>query len=235
MFKEVNCNHKAVGESTTNYLRSEHAIPEIKKYSPAACFVVCLRNPIDMVPSVHAQLVKTGTETVVNFEQAWDLQEERAEGRHIPMTCHDKKVLLYGKECLLGQQMARLYQLVPREKVHVIFLEEMKADAGKEYRRVLRFLGVDDDGRQHFPVENARAVPRFPIIAQAIRVAGLMKVQLGLKKNWGLGSLVYRLNNQTPEKMALSSVMQENLKNFYKDDIKLLEDITGKNLRHWLK
>ena len=135
----------------------------------------------------------------------------------------------------MGQQMARLYQLVPREKVHVIFLEDMKADAGKEYRRVLRFLGVDDDGRQHFPVENARAVPRFPIVAQAIRVAGLVKVQLGLKKNWGLGSLVYRLNNQAPKKKVLSSEMQEKLKSFYKDDIQLLAELMGRDLSHWIK
>lgn len=235
LFDEVTNEHKAVGEATTIYLRSSVAVSEILQYSQTVRFIVCLRSPIEMVPSVHAQLVKMGTENLVDFEQAWNMQKIRTEGKHVPLLCPDKKVLLYGRECLLGQQMARLYQLVPREKVHVIFLEDMKADAGKEYRRVLSFLGVDDDGRQHFPVENARAVPRFPIIAQAIRVAGLVKVRLGLKKNWGLGSIVYRLNNHAPKKSSLSPEMKENLKVFFKDDIQLLAELSGRDLSHWIK
>ncbi len=103
LFAEATPKHKAVGEATTGYLRSEKAVPAILKYAPSARFIVCLRNPIEMVQSVHAQLVKKGTEIEVSFERAWALQEVRRRGYSIPKTCHDSKVLLYGQACTLGK------------------------------------------------------------------------------------------------------------------------------------
>lgn len=122
LFAKATPKHKAVAEATTGYLRSEKAVAAILKYAPSACFIVCLRNPIEMVQSVHAQLVKMGTETEVKFERAWHLQEVRRLGGCIPWICHDKKVLMYGENCLLGQQMKRLFQHVSLEQVLVIFL-----------------------------------------------------------------------------------------------------------------
>jgi hypothetical protein len=235
LFAGASSTHKAVGEATTIYLRSKTAVPDILNYSPEARFIVCLRNPISMAPSVHAQLLKQGIETESSFERAWELQLSRTQGKNIPVTCSDKKVLWYGKECKLGSQMKRLYEIVPREQVLVIFLEDMKVDPRKEYRRVLTFLEVDDDGRTHFPVQNARAVPRYPRLAQAISIAGLMKIRLGLQKNWGIGSIIYRLNNRAPRKNRASREMQAALRDYFKEDIELLAKLMNRDLSHWIE
>lgn len=235
LFDQVVSAHKAIGEASTDYLRSQTAVPDILSYAQEARFIVCLRNPIDMAPSVHAQLLKQGTETVPSFARAWELQWSRMQGKNLPIGCRDKEILWYGKNCLLGSQMQRLLQIVPRERVLVIFLEDMKADAGKEYRRVLPFLGLDDDGRNYFPVENARAFPRYPIIAQAIRIAGLMKNGLGWRGNSGIGSIIYRFNNQAAKKNDVSREMQATLCSYFKEDIELLAELMSRDLSHWVR
>ncbi len=235
LFDQVTSVHRAVGEATTTYLRSKTAVPYILDYAPQARFIVCLRNPIGMAPSVHAQLLKQGVETVSSFARAWELQLSRMQGKNIPITCHDKKVLIYGENCKLGKQIQRLFETVPREQVLVIFLGDMKADAEKEYRRVLNFLEVEDDGRKHFPVENARAVPRFAMLAQVIIIANLIKIRLGWQKNTGLGSIVYRLNNRLPKKKGISKEMRATLRDYFKKDIARLSQIMDRDLSHWIK
>ena len=101
---------------------------------------------------------------------------------------------------------------------------------------MLEFLQVEDDGRDSFPVENARAVPRFPLISQAMRIAGLAKTKLGLRIGMGIGRTIGRLNNRKPTvKQYLSPEMEETLRDYFKEDIELLSEIMGRDLSHWLK
>ena len=142
---------------------------------------------------------------------------------------------MYGENCKLGKQIQRLFETVPREQVLVIFLGDMKADAEKEYRRILNFLEVEDDGRKHFPVENARAVPRFAMLAQVIIIANFIKIRLGWQKNTGLGSIVYRLNNRLPKKKGISKEMRATLRDYFKKDIARLSEIMDRDLSNWIK
>lgn len=234
LFAAASDSYKAVGEASTGYLRSKFAIPAIINYSPAAKFIVCLRNPIEMVQSMHSQLVKMGTEPEISFERAWALQSFRQEGKYVPFACNDKNVLLYGNTCLLGQQMNRLFKTVHKEQVLTIFLEDMKANAGKEYRRVLGFLEVEDGARKHFPVENVRAVPRFSFLSRAVRLAGIAKIRMGIRGRFGIGSKISRLNNRKSKAGTLSPGMEAELRAYFKEDISLLSSITSRDLSHWL-
>jgi len=76
----------AVGEASTHYLYSQEAVPRILAYNPRARFVVCVRNPVDMAPALHAERVWQGRETIRSFARAWALQDARRDGRHIPRT-----------------------------------------------------------------------------------------------------------------------------------------------------
>ena len=106
----------AIGEASTTYLRSYTAIPSILDLFPQAVFIVCLRNPIKMLASVHAQLFKGGVETEKSIEKAWELQTLRRKGQHIPSFCPEPKELQYSDACLLGQQVERLLDKVSRGK-----------------------------------------------------------------------------------------------------------------------
>lgn len=235
LFAEAGAHHTIVGEASTVYLRSRVAVPNILNYAPNSRFIVCLRNPLEMVLSCHAQQLKMGMETEAEFARAWNMQWDRKDGKNIPITCPDKKLLLYGEICQLGRQLNRLFQIVPQDQVLVIFLEDIKNNVRHEYQRVLSFLDVADDGRIHFPVENERAIPRFPFLSQAVKRVWDIKVRLGFKKNLGWGKLFHRLNNFNPGSTRVPLEMKASLYAYFKQDIALLATITQRDLSHWLE
>ena len=129
LFEGAGLEHLAVGEASTWYLYSETAVPEIERFTGGdARYVVCLRNPVDMAYSLHAQILFSGNETIPDFCQAWSLQEERAKGRKLPALSNEKTHLQYFRACALGTLVERLLKTVPRSRVHFVFLDDLSAD-----------------------------------------------------------------------------------------------------------
>lgn len=223
----------AIGEGTTGYLASCEAITAINHYNPDAKFIVCLRNPVEMAPSLHGQRLKEGVETESRFDRAWALQQQREKGHRIPLLCPDAKILLYGYLCCLGEQVERLLQVVDRDRVLFVFLEDMKTDPGKEYCRVLSFLGVRDDGRQEFPVENVGAVPRALIVAQLARGFTRLRQMARIHCGTGLRPWINNLNRRPGRLDIVGEEMRLELNRFFQDDVLKLGDLVGRDLTHW--
>ena len=198
---------------------SNVAVPAILSYNPNAKFIVCIRNPINMVQSLHSQRVKEGIETEMSFENAWSLQADRENGNFVPVFCTDPKLLLYGKICSLGKQLDRLYKLIPRNKVFVIVLDDLKRDPTGVFKETLKFLNVDDNFTCYFSILNRRKIPRFPILAQYIRFAGLIKKKIRFNINLGIGEWIGRWNNEVIKNSSLSSKMRYILKEYYYEDV----------------
>ena len=74
---------KRIGEGSVWYLTSTTAASEIKKFSPSAKIIVMLRNPVEMIYSLHSLYLRTGNEDTVDFEQALALQPDRMKGLFI--------------------------------------------------------------------------------------------------------------------------------------------------------
>lgn len=118
LFSDVGPEHIAIGEGSTGYLYSEIALPRIAAEYPEAKFIVCLRNPVEMAPSLHSERLSGGLETIREFEQAWKMDPERRAGRHVPVAARwQHKCLVYRDQCRLGEQVERLYQYVDRANV----------------------------------------------------------------------------------------------------------------------
>jgi hypothetical protein len=64
IFAESTSEHLALGEASVYYLRSAVAIPLIREFNPAARLIAMFRNPVDMVYSLHSQLLYVSEETV---------------------------------------------------------------------------------------------------------------------------------------------------------------------------
>ena len=186
-----------------------------------------LRNPLRMAPSLHEQTIFDGDEDEKDFARAWRLQGERLYGAGLPKHCRDPQLLQYGALCKLGKQLERLYRLVPREQVHVIHLEDMQADPGREYRGLLDFLGLDDDGRREFPVKNFAKTRRLPWLINAERRTnrflhgvGLPHIRLGFTSQ--LNKHLQKERNRPP----LTPDMVDELEAYFAEDKALLEKIS---------
>ena len=80
LFDAATDDHLAVGEASVWYLYSADAARNIAAFDPATRVIVMLRNPVDLVPSLHSQLLYMLDEDEPDPARAWELQEARRRG-----------------------------------------------------------------------------------------------------------------------------------------------------------
>ena len=234
LFDRATKQHRAVGEASTRYLYSRTAVPAIAKYAKNPRFIVMIRNPVDMVYSLHDETVFTGDEDVVEFESAWKLQTVRMYGDRVPRHCTDPQVLMYGPLCRLGSQIQLLLNTVTRKQLLIIKLEDIQEDARREYLRTLEFLELDDDGRTHFPAVNRAKRRRLPKIWHTARWVNNILRDVGFP-HIGMGFMAF-LNSrgrQERPRTPMSLAIRSQLNDYFLDDICLLEQLTGLDLARW--
>ncbi len=239
MFEGAGPQHEAVGEASVWYLYSSEAIANIKKYNPDARLVVMLRNPVDMVYSMHAQHLYSTTEHIESFADAWAHTAVRRETG----TVNRERVLknhFYDDIAAYGSQLERLYTYFPREQVHVILYDDFKQDTAGCYRDLLDFLELDDDGRTEFPVVNAnnehkhkwlgRLLQQPP--APLVNALRLVKRLLGIHRLGLIGKLD-ALNAQDVKRASLDDTLRQDVATNYAKEIDKLSALLGRDLSHW--
>lgn len=236
----------AVGEATVWYLYSDEAVPNILEFNPNSKFIVMVRNPVEMAYSLHSQLVTSFDEDVISFKDAWGLQGKRKAGRKIPLSCRDPQLLKYGKVCNLGSQVERLFEKVPTEKVHVIVFDDFVEDTRGAYKKTLNFLGVKDDGREHFPVVNSSELVNNRFIhelSQFLKVSvypHVRKLSSALKRlsnveSWNIISSLREKSLKEAGRKPLDPEFSEELRGYFREDVELLSELLDRDLTHWVK
>jgi hypothetical protein len=235
---------QAVGEASVWYLFSSVAAPLIRRASPEARAVVMLRNPIELMRSLHSRNVAFGNETVPDFEAALALEPERAEGRLLPPLSPFPESLLYSRVARLGEQVERLLRIFLPGEVHFVVLEELAADPAHAYASTLRFLGLPDWRPQTFEAVNPNRRPRsaalggvlyegrFSVRAAARRVLSpRRRLQL---RSTGLVRSFVRASAPTAVREDLPVVTSERLRQSLAADVALLSRFVGRDLaRLW--
>lgn len=134
----------AIGEASPVYLASEVAIANILDYNPEARFIVMLRNPVEIVCSLHRGRTHHGErhENLSKLRDAWEAQELRAKGEALPPEPIKPILLQYKLIAFQGSQLRRLVERAGEDKVLVVFFEDLNRSFNTEYQRVLGFLGL---------------------------------------------------------------------------------------------
>lgn len=156
-----------VGEASALYLYSRQAAEEIRSFRPDAKIVVMLRDPVEMIHSLHAEWLSSGTEDIPSLAAALDAQHARRAGANIPRSASFPGALQYTEIARFAVQLDRFHRAFGRENVHVCLLDDVKADPASAYGRICRFLRVSEAFRPDFRVVNAQKVPRPGIIRSA--------------------------------------------------------------------
>jgi hypothetical protein len=243
-FTELGAEHRAIGEGSPSYLYSHEAIARIQLLFPDARFVACVRNPIELVHSLHLRMLYTLEEDQEDFRDAWSLQGPRARGERVPATCRDPRLLQYAQVGRLGYWLERLLDQVGRERCFVSVFDDLAGDPGKLYRSLLEFLELPYDGRTHFPRKRStrryrsravqRLVKRPPRKAAAfiartaarrekVRRHALLRLRDGLR----------RRNKLKTERVPLDAETRRMLRQTFAEDIARLEGLLGRDLGHW--
>ena len=231
LFRAAAPDCRALIDASVWYLASEAAVPAILDFNPESKFIVCLRNPRQMVYSLHQQQIYNGIERLTKFADAWMAQADRLEGVGVPAGAEPFH-LQYGPACLIGTQLERATRLIPSERLHIVFLEDMKNDPRQVYDNVLRFAGLDNWAARLEPL-NASKTRRSLWIKRLTRQIGRMKWQLGFRRSFGLLKKVDSWNFKT-EQWQANPGLESEIREYFREDIAKLAAVTGRNLAHWL-
>ena len=126
LFEKIVEGETAIGEASTGYLYSSVAAENIKKFNPEAKIIAILRNPVDMIYSLHSQFYYAFIECEKNFIKAWRLQDKRLSGYAIPRNCKVPEVLQYRKMAKYDEQIKRLFNTFPKEQIKIIISQNNK-------------------------------------------------------------------------------------------------------------
>jgi len=242
IFTESTEEHLMVGEASVYYLRSSVAIPSIREFNPDARIIAMFRNPVEMVYSLHSQLVYVSEETESDFETAWRLQERRSRGIDLPPSIRSPLLVQYAQVGQFGTQTQRLLSSFPRAQVKLILYDDFAASPQRVYDEVIGFLGIPHDGRTEFPRvnENKRARVAWlrhfyrkppPVLRDAIRS---LKQAVGDEKITAVKNKIVDLNTVKEQRRPLTPEFRAELVETFRDEVALLSRLLNRDLSHWV-
>jgi hypothetical protein len=242
LFAESAAEHVRVGEASVYYLRSSVAIPNIHQFNPEARIIAMFRNPVEMVYSLHSQLLYVAEETVVDFEAAWRLQERRSRGMDVPRTCREPSLLQYAEVGRFGTQTERLLATFPAAQVKLILYDDFVASPQEVYDQVIAFLGIPHDQRTEFPRINENKSARIGWLKNFFRrpPPGLQDAIRSLKRAVGPERIttakksLVDLNTVRRRRAPLSPDLRAELVASFRDEVSLLSRLLNRDLAHWV-
>jgi len=230
---------KIIGEASAMYLFSKAAAGAIRDHDPAAKILIFLRRQEDYLPSLHNQFLWEFAEEIEDFETAWRLSGQRPPTA-IPALCVEPKTLDYVAMGRFGEQVERFLANFPADQVRVIWFEGWVADPRATYLEILRFLGLEDDGRTDFPPINRGVTYRSRTLTRLIvsPPTGLRSGARLFKKLTGpLGRQLHRIALRLARRASargykkIGPALREEIRHYYAEDNRLLE----KQLRRFSK
>jgi hypothetical protein len=147
-----------IAEASPWYLWSPTAPARIARARPDARLIAILREPASQIRSLHLELVQLYVETETDLRRAIELEGPRAEGREVPRHTYWPNLLRYSEQAHVVEQLRRYEQLFAPEQLLVLIYDDFRNDNAGTLRRVLDFLGVDQDFP--LPVKDANPTVR---------------------------------------------------------------------------
>jgi len=216
-----------VGEISPSYFIDANVPERLQAYAPEAKLVVLLRDPVERAVSNHRHEVRLG-----NFH-----------GDDISFVAGLANNPLYLEQSRYGTHLLRWLRHIPASRMLVLFQEEIDREPQAVAQQVYRFLDVDDrhvsnavEGRS-----NESHVHRSRVLERARRAARDLVRLMGIDGVWraaqkaGLQSLYRHLNRRPPEARIppVAAATREGLRMLLAEEIRLVEEITGRSLPQW--
>ncbi|MCE9528393.1 MAG: sulfotransferase, partial [Planctomycetales bacterium] len=227
------------GEASVWYLFSELAAKEIQAFCPAAKIIIMLRNPADMMYSLHSQYLFESNEDLADFAAALAAEDDRSQGRRLPTNSNYREGLLYRRVAHFTGQVRRYLDAFPREQIHIIDFDDFSRDTARVFAEVLQFLGVNPSFRCEFEVRNPNKQVRSRFLHNFLNNPGRLAILLGRLVPQSLRrALVGRLktaNSPAAPRPPLSPELRTQLNREFRAEVEELGSLARKDFSKWLK
>jgi len=248
---------RVAADCSVSYLYAPEQLEPAIRLWPQSRFVVTLRDPMEMIPSLHRRLVFLGDESLTRFEDAWAAVPDRAAGRRIPSSCVEPRWLRYDQAGRYATYVERLFATVGSERCLVLLFEDLAADPRGQYRRLMDFLDLPPmeetvdfaprrasfDVRFHWLQRLLKRPPRplWKYLAGPYQQKREKKLDrdrsdsAALETIFAIRKRLLHWNRLPPRKQPSPLWVQEEMRSQLKDEIERLGKLIGRNLDHWLQ
>ena len=247
-------------DGSPSYLYTPEQLEPVLRLWPDSRFIIGVRDPMTLLPSLHKRLIYIGDETITSFEEAWAAAPERAAGRRIPRSCVDPRWLRYDQAGRFATYVERMFATVGRERCLVVVFDDLISDQRSEFRRILDFIGLDSAHIPEFQHERESRGVRYPWLQRLLKrppkalhplVAGIeyrrrfmngggKHLANDLKgsaadKILSLRKRVLRWNDAENPKEPIPPHVEREIRVHFQDEVDRLASLIGRDLGHWLQ
>ena len=205
------------GEASPCYLYDKATAEVISERFPQAKLLVSLRDPAERFWS-HYLMNEVYRPTRLPPEEV--LEQNLRDGHS------DALNDLFGMG-LYGRQLGDYFEVTGRDRIHVTYLERLDQDPAEEIDAILGFLGVpklspDTNVQDKQYVEPRGRVGRFFLRNPRVRRLGVAVLPSSIRRH-----LRTRLLGSASGKPQIPVPLEEQLRDLYTEDSRVLEDMLG--------
>jgi hypothetical protein len=241
-------------DGSVSYLYDPESLLPALDMWPNAKFVIGVRDPMTMLPSLHARLLVTGDEQITSFDQAWAAIPDRMAGRRIPASCLEPRWLRYDEGGRLGHYVERFFDVIGRERTLVVVFDDLIADPEGQYRRLCEFAGIEPDAAVDLTRRRGgkgirwgwlqRLLKRPPKATRAYLAGKAFRQRAKAvdddddkvaERIFAVRKRLLRWNQVPYVKTEMPVALQEDIRARLKNDIAHLGRLIGRDLSHWLE
>ncbi|HUT53984.1 MAG TPA: sulfotransferase [bacterium] len=227
---------KRCGEASVWYLYSESAPREMLEFNPASRAIIMLRNPVDMIFSLHAKLLLIGDETIRDFRAALGAEQERKRPRLRPDGTTPVAPVFYRETVKFTRHVKRWQDVLGQDRVHIIIYDDLARDPALTYKNVLRFLEVRDDFAPELKAVNVRKRPRSLSLHRFLQSPPPLAWKLRrllVPKGWHPGRTAMRLNTPSETRPEIEEDLLRSLQREFLPEVEELSALLDRDLTHW--
>jgi len=220
LFKNVDIEHKIIGEASVSYLFYTEVPERIHTFNPNSKVVILLRDPVARALSHYLMDKRLG---LLNKELMEIFHSEEARDK-----LNFQQYFLIGN---YASQVKRYLSLFGKNNVEIIFSKELKSNRNNTIQNLYRFLGIQNFELTKEIKHNAYKEPKGFFIKKIYSMSFIRKNIKKVIPEPILKRGVEFFFNLTPP--TLNNQDKILLKKYYYDDICELEKLLTKDLTEW--
>lgn len=232
---------KAIGDTSASSLAAPEAPEWIHEKLGTIKIIMVLRNPTHRAFSLHSWMVMDGYEKYSSFEKALEAEETRYFDQHFYW--HNPEYFwdyIYFRSGLYFAQVKRYLDVFGSENVKIFLFDEIVSSPAQVFLGICDFLEISTNFTPNFTHENPSVLPRFATLQNLIRInfdSAARKLCRGrlykhvrsverqlIEWNKKMGGKRPKMLPQTEQK----------LRQMYKEDVKRLSSLIGRDLADWM-